>query len=191
MTLGIRLLKLASLTSIIVLCALPAAGAETAAGWRDTYDVVMRWINFIILAVLLIKYAYPPLKHFLNIKQKEINAEIRKLETEKQTVLEALNESIAAGKAHDQHIDMMRDKIAAEGEDRKQQIIEDAKTQCDQMIVNARRRIENDLKKATQQLRVELVDAAVDQAARVLPQKMTDHDNQRILEHFLDADVAR
>ena len=60
-----------------------AFGAEESGNWRSTYDVVMLWLNFLILVFLLIKFAKDPIKNFLKGQQDELSKEIGGLEQQR------------------------------------------------------------------------------------------------------------
>ncbi len=50
-----------------------AMATETAtAPWRETYDLVLRYINFIILVVIIVKYGKEPIKKFLKLQKDDI-----------------------------------------------------------------------------------------------------------------------
>ena len=42
-----------------------AQAADGTGDWRPVFDLVMRWVNFLILAFLLIKFSRVPIKNFL------------------------------------------------------------------------------------------------------------------------------
>ena len=62
------------------------AAEETGGGWRETYDMVLRWINFVILAVIIVKYARKPLKDFIFGQRKNLIRELERKEGFKYTV---------------------------------------------------------------------------------------------------------
>ena len=66
-TFGNRLMRQGALFLIIpiwLLLAESAGAAEAAGDWRPMYDLILRYVNFIILAFLIIKYARKPLVNF-------------------------------------------------------------------------------------------------------------------------------
>ena len=58
--------------TIVLFCTVDALAAETQGFTRSDWDAIMRWVNFIILAVLIIKYARKPLSSFLQNKVDEV-----------------------------------------------------------------------------------------------------------------------
>ena len=65
--------------------AVEVLAAEGGGGWRPTYDIIMKWVNFGILAFIFFKFARRPLKNFLSDKKNEISLQIKKLEDELHT----------------------------------------------------------------------------------------------------------
>ena len=47
------------------LLAIPAFAAGETGGWRSTYDEIMRWLNFGIFVLVIVKFARIPLANFL------------------------------------------------------------------------------------------------------------------------------
>ena len=57
---------------IILLWMATSVGAAETAAWRPTYDLVMRWVNFLILVIIIVKYMRKPLGDFIAGKQREV-----------------------------------------------------------------------------------------------------------------------
>ena len=83
------------LTCLIMLhlSAFDVLAAENSGGWRPIFDLAMRWINFLILAFLIIKFSRVPIKKFLAGKKQDIADEIGGLEAEKEEILRQIDES--------------------------------------------------------------------------------------------------
>jgi F-type H+-transporting ATPase subunit b len=168
---------------LFLLVMLPGIAVAAGPSWRPTYDLVMRWVNFFILAGIIFKYGREPLKNFLAQQKEDVLKEIDTLEAEKERILGEIRSA-------DQHVEENRQKLAntkerliAQGESQKQRIIEQAQNQSTIMIDEARKKMENRILQAKEKLKMELADLAFDQALKQLPQVITDADNQ----HFFDA----
>ena len=163
--------------------------AEEGGGWRPIYDVVMLWINFGILAFLLIKFLRVPIRDFFETKRDEVAAEIRQIETEKEKALARVEEAEAMLADHEQRLELVKTRILQEGQRVKEKIIEDAQEQSRVMMEEAKRRIDNRIYQAQQELRAELIDAAIDIATDRLPEEITEGDNQNYIKLYLEAAV--
>ena len=159
--------------------------AEEAGGWRETYDLVLKWVNFIILASLIIKYARTPLKDFLKGQREKIAADIRKKEKEKDTAAAEVEEIKTALNEGEARFKDLKDRIVEQGKKRKEQIVEEAKMQSRQRLAETRKRVESQILEAKKRLKAELVDTAFELALQRLPKAITSEDNQKFLDQFL------
>ncbi len=159
--------------------------AEEAGGWRETYDLVLKWVNFIILASLIFKFARTPLKDFVKGQREKISANIRKKEKDKNTAVADVEEIKTALKEGEARFKDLKDRIVEQGKKRKEQIVKEAKEQSRQMLVETQKRVENQILEAKKRLKAELVDAAVERALQWLPKEITSQDNQKFLNRFL------
>jgi F-type H+-transporting ATPase subunit b len=165
--------------------AFEALGADNAVGWRPTFDVVMRWVNFLILAVLLIKLTKVPIKSFLEGKKQDIADEIKGLESEKEELLRQIDENQNLLENSKGRLAELKKRIIAQGEKNKQRIIEDAEQEAKIMLASAKQKIESRIMEARETLKSELVDTAVAIAMEKLPEKITEEVNQRLIATFI------
>ncbi len=164
-----------------------AIAADEGAGWRPVFDLVMRWINFLILAFLLIKFLRLPLKNFLEGKKEDIAAEIEELETHKEQMLRQIDQNRQQIENSKERLSQLKETIIAQGEKNKVKIIADAERESKILLESAKKKIESRISDAQQLLKAELVDDAIALAMKKLPQKITDQDNQKFIEAFIDS----
>lgn len=178
-------LLLAAFLSVFVCCG-NAFAAETAAGWRPTYDLVMMWINFLILVFLAFKFGKAPIMKFLQGQKSEISKEINNIEEKKNEITDKVKQALKTLDESDIHLAKLKEKILEQGEKQKQLIIKDAEQQCGFMLATGRRKIENHIMQAEATFRAELIDAATERALEILPQKITQEDNRKKLNEYLE-----
>jgi len=166
---------------------LPELALAGDPAWRPTYDIAMRWVNFIILAGVIFKYAREPIKDFLTLRKGDVVAQIDELDAEKSRILDEIKAARQKGDANRARFEEMKQRLIAQGETRKQQIIKQAKQQSAMMIEETRRKMENRIVQAKAGLTSELLDTAIDQAMTQLPGLMTDGDNQRMLDEYVQS----
>lgn len=169
----------------------PAFAADSAQNWRPTFDLVMRWLNFAILAFLIIKYARTPIRDFFKSRRLELADEIGKLEKEKQDALREVDENLQLLEDSGARFKELKQRISAQGERNKQQIIQEAQQESKIMLESARQKIEYHLIEARDKLKVELVDSAITIAMDRLPKEMTAEDNQKWIDKFLASTNAK
>jgi len=161
-----------------------AWAAESAGEWRPIYDLVMRWVNFIILAFIIVKFGRTPLKNFLQNRQADIASQIEELEQEKADVLAEVDQNLKAIDASQERFENMKTRIMHHGEKRKKEIIEAGKTESANLINGAKRKIQNQIHTAEERLRTELIDTAFGIALERLPALVNAADNERKIEEF-------
>jgi F-type H+-transporting ATPase subunit b len=168
------------------------AGIALAAdgGWRPTYDLVMRWLNFLILAGVIVRYARQPVKTFLQGRSAEVRIEIDALEEQKAAAVaevSALRKRLVDSEAR---MAEMKTRLLADGERRKAALIEQAELESAMMLKDAERKIDGLLHHAQRSLRSEIVDGAIEMAMERLPKEIRTEDHQRLMSDFFQVAAA-
>ena len=171
----------------LLMLLLPESAMAGDPEWRPVYDVAMRWVNFLILVAVIVKYGREPIKEFLKFKKEDMVAQIDALDSEKARILDDIKAAQMQGEANQVRFKEMKQRLIAQGETRKQQIIEQAKQQSAMMLEETRRKMENRIVQAKAGLKVELLDMAIDQATKQLPGMITDKDSQRLLDEYMSS----
>ena len=162
-----------------------ALAAEEVGNWRSIFDLVMRWVNFAILAFILIKYAKTPLKNFLGEKRQEIARQIDRIEQEKNTAQQKIKETLKALEDSKIRFTKMKQRIIEDGEKKKEKIIAEARQESQILMESARKKIDNQFLEAQKALKSELAEMAVSLAMEKLPAEITEEDNQKWVNAFL------
>lgn len=162
-------------------------GAEThgASSWRETYDPIMKWVNFAILLFVIVKYAGPPLMNFLRAQGRDIEREMAKIETYKAEILHQLKQVQKKLSQSDARMAEIRERIIEEGKRRKAALILEAETECQRMIESAAKKSEAYLLEAKRKLREEMVDIATDRALELLPRIVKKEDREKMVASYL------
>jgi len=163
-----------------------ALAADSTQNWRPIFDLVMRWLNFAILAFLIIKYARTPIRDFFKSRKMELADKIGKLEQEKQAALREVDENLKLLEDSSARFEELKQRISAQGERNKQKIIQDAQQESNILLEGAKQKIEQHIIEARNKLKVELIDSAIAIAMEKLPQEMTAADSQKWIDKLLD-----
>lgn len=169
----------------LLAAAVEVMAAEGGGGWRPTYDIIMKWLNFAILVFLFIKFARRPLKNFLSDKREEIALQIKTLADEKNRLQQRIREAKTELKESVVRLEELKERIVQMGERRKLEIIEDARQESRMIIESTKQKIEGRIILARNRLKAEMIDAAAEKALEQLPGIMTADDNQKLLEQFM------
>ena len=169
------------------LSAFDVLAAESSGGWRPVFDLVMRWVNFLILAFLIIKFSRAPLKKFLEGKKQDIADEIGGLEAEKEEILRQIDESKKQLENSRERLAVLKKRIVTQGERNRQMIIDEAELEGKMMLQSAQQKVESRILEARQLFKSELVDSAITLATKLLPEKITEEDNQKFIDAFMSS----
>ena len=130
---ALRTVRPAIVFGILGLCVLLTGGdalaGEEAGNWRKTYDLGMMWVNFLILALVLIRFGRQPIKDFLNDKKDEISLEIKRAEQEKALAEEKIQEAVKTLEESEVRFAKIKTRLVEQGKKERQKIIENAKKQ--------------------------------------------------------------
>jgi F-type H+-transporting ATPase subunit b len=176
---------------LLHLSAYEVLAAENSGDWRPIFDLVMRWVNFLILAFLLIKFSRTPIKNFLAGKKQEIADAIGELEAEKEEILHQIEESKKQLQNSQERLAELKKRIIAQGEKNKQKIIEEAELESNMMLKSAKQKMDSRVVEARQVLKTELVDTAIALAINMLPGQITEEDNQKFVDTFISSATSK
>ncbi|MBC7357258.1 MAG: F0F1 ATP synthase subunit B [Desulfacinum sp.] len=164
----------------------PANASSTVFGIeRAVWDLAWRWINFGILMFFLVKYLKDPLVNFLKGRREQIaqvfeglkekEEALKRQQEEQEALLAQLDEKIESIRAYYHEIGQEeKEKILAQAELTRRQILEDAKIAAEREFEEAKKRF-----------RAEVVDMAVALAEQRLKKKITKKDQTNLLQAYL------
>ena len=172
---------------LLHLSAFEVQAADSSGDWRPLFDLVMRWVNFLILAFLLIKFSRAPIKKFLADKKQAIADQIGELETEKDQILRQIEESKQQLKNSQKRLSELKERIVAQGEKNKQKMIAEAELESKMLLKSAKEKMDHRIVEARQVLKAELIDTAIARAIEMLPGKITEEDNRKFIDVFVSS----
>ncbi len=153
---------------------------------RSIWDLALKYINFIILVVVIVKYAREPLKDFLMGERTKTARTIEQAEEKKRLAEEKLREGQEQLQISEDRLAQIQERIVTEGERRKEQMIADAQEESRLMMTAAQNRIEGQIREAYETIRGELIDLAYESALARLPGIVTATDQQDLVRAWLD-----
>jgi F-type H+-transporting ATPase subunit b len=159
--------------------------ADNSANWRPTYDLVMRWLNFVILAFLLVKFGKNPLMNMLRQRKEELQREIKRAEEQRKNAEAKANEARQQLDEGVARLEEIKQKIIKQGETRKKEIIQEAQAESRILLMEAKRRIDNQILSTKKMFKAKMIDEAMKTVFEKLPQHITQADNQKFLDQYL------
>ena len=167
-----------------------AEGAEAAkGGLLSPSGGLMFWtlIIFLILFFVLSRYAFKPITAAVAAREKALEDAIAGAKADREAAAKLLAE-------HQAQLDAARgeaQKLIVEGrqvgEKVRAEMIEETRSQQQEMLERARREIESEKVKAIADLRREAVELAIAGAGKVIEKNLDDASNRQIVESFLSS----
>ena len=176
---------------ISISIAFAAAEGEGGHDSKEWIDLGKKAFDFIILVGLLYWLLAAQIKEFFSGRRVEI----------KKTLEESVEKKAEAEKKYREYsekidkasveIDGIFEMIKAQGITEKQKIIEDAEKAAIKMKEDARTRIEQELKGASDQLKAQAIQLSVQMAEEILKRSITAQDHETMVKEYMDKVVIK
>jgi len=158
-----------------------------AAGIMDLDPGLTIWtaITFLILLVVLSKYAFGPIVKMLDERERTIRDAIdqakrereeaeRLLASQKETLLKAQREAAEIAKRNQQEMEAFRVQLTAQ-----------AKKEADELVASARKQIAEEKGKAVAELRAQVADLAVAAASRIVRSSLDEKAQRQLVDEYI------
>jgi F-type H+-transporting ATPase subunit b len=163
------------------------ASPVLAAGIMDLNPGLTLWtaITFLLLILVLGKYAFGPIVKMLDERERNIRdaidqaknerAEAEKLlAQQKDSLLKAQRDAAELAKRSQQEMEAYRSQLTAQ-----------AKKESDELVANARKQIEEEKTKAVAELRAQVADLAVGAASRIVKSSLDDKTQRQLVDEYI------
>ncbi len=183
-------LFLSLLVVLASVCVAYASGGEgdSSSQWKG---FAFKTLNSIIIIGFLVWMLAPKIKGFFAGRRQEIKESLESTAVQKADAEKQYREYAEKIDKASLEIDGIFDMIKAQGDVEKQKIIEDANKVAEKMKEDARARIEQELKKASGQLRSEAVALSVQMAEEILKKNITAQDHETMVKEYMDKVVNK
>jgi len=159
--------------------------AELWLGW------LQKTFNFVVLVGLLFWLLSAKMKEFFTGRRAEIKETLEKSVEKKAEAEKKFREYSEKLDKASSEIDGIFEMIKAQGVTEKQKIIEDAEKTAKKMKEDAQARIEQELKKASDQLKAQAVQASVQMAEEILKRNITAQDHETMVKEYMEKVVIK
>ena len=159
--------------------------AELWLGW------IQKTFNFVVLVGLLYWLLAVKTKEFFAGRRVEIKESLEKAVERKAEAEKKFREYSEKLDKAATEIDGILDMIKAQGVTEKQKIIQDAERTAQKMKEDAQARIEQEMKKATDDLKAQAVDLSVKMAEEILKRSITQDDHKSMVKEYIDKVVTK
>ena len=153
---------------------------------RASWDLMMRWINFLILTAVIIKYARAPVTAFLKDKRTETARTIEEIERKKQLAEEKIKARQIELQASKERLKLIQDRIISQGQRQKEKMIAAAQQESRIMLEAAHTKISGRIRNAREIIRSEIIETATEKALQKMPAMMTKKDHDQLVHLWME-----
>ncbi|MCE5211068.1 MAG: F0F1 ATP synthase subunit B [Deltaproteobacteria bacterium] len=185
--------SIAALFALLITAGLAfASEAEGGHGGAELWKSFgLKTFNFIVLVGLLWWLLAAKIKEFFVGRRAEIKESLEKAVDRKAEAEKKYREYSDKIDKASTEIDGIIEMIKAQGATEKQKIIEDAERTARKMKEDAQARIEQEMKKATEQLKAQTVELSVQMAEEILKRSITQDDHKAMVKEYIDKVVIK
>lgn len=158
---------------------------------KNWMDFTWRLINFVVLAWFLWWLLAKKVKDFFMGRRTDIKTALEKAVADKEEAEKKFKEYESKLTRATEEIDQIRGMIRAQGEVEKVKLIDDAKKAAEKMKEDAKVRMEQEFKNASNQLRKEAVQLSVEMADELLKRNITPADHENMVRDYIDKVVNK
>ena len=163
-----------------------SGGGEGHGGGSQWKDFAWKTLNSVIIIGFLVWMLAPKIKGFFAGRRQEIKETLESTVVQKADAEKQYREYAEKIDKASLEIDGIFEMIKAQGVVEKKKIIEDADKVAQKMKEDAKARIEQELNKASGQLRSEAVALSVQMAEEILKKNITAQDHEAMVKEYMD-----
>jgi F-type H+-transporting ATPase subunit b len=154
----------------------------------DINPGLMVWtvVTFVVLLLVLSKYAWKPLLKSLQEREDNIRDALGQAEKARAEASELVKQNeVNLARAEEEYQKIVREGKAF-AEKLKEEIVAKANAQAQRQLQQAKEEIQRDVDAARQQLRTEVADLAVQAAGKILDESLDAQKHRKIVDNFLN-----
>jgi F-type H+-transporting ATPase subunit b len=158
-----------------------------AGGIADINPGLTLWtaITFLLLLVVLSKFAWGPIVKMLNEREGTIREAIESAKKERAEAEKLMAEQKAALAAATREAAALAKRNQAEVETLRQELTAKARKEADELVASARKQIVEEKAKAVTELRGMVADLAIEAAGRLVKANLDDKAQRALVEDYL------
>jgi F-type H+-transporting ATPase subunit b len=152
----------------------------------STSQIFAQVVSFLILLAVMRAFVWKKFLKLLDDRKLRIASETEKIEAAKSAAESIKAEYESKIGAMDVVARAKIEEAVAEGERIAKEIIEKARFEAEKAGMNAREMIGEEIKKAREDLRKDIVDIAISVAEKVIEERITDTTDRKLVEDFVN-----
>jgi len=142
-------------------------------------------ITMIIFLWVMNKYVVPPISESLNEREGRIKDSLESAEKALERAEKISEDNEKALREAEVKAQKIRKEAIEEAEELREERIEKSKEEANQMIAHAKQAIEQEKKRALNELRDEVADLAVQSASRIIDAELDTQKNHKLVDSYI------
>jgi F-type H+-transporting ATPase subunit b len=158
-----------------------------AAGIMDLRPGLTLWtaITFLLLGVVLSKYAWGPIVKMLDERERTIREAIEQAKKERAAAERMLTEQTASLSAAQREAAALAQRSRQEVEVLRADLTARARKEADELVASARQQIQDEKSKALAELKGQVVDLAIEAAGRLIEASLDEKSQRALVEDYI------
>ena len=151
----------------------------------NIWAFLVQLFAFIILIIVVTKFAYKPVRKYLDKRSELLNSEKKETESLNQKAKENILESEKKLAEVRDNASKITDDAREKAKLEKENILKEANQEANKVKTNAYKAIEEEKSKAKQEIKEDIVDVAFTMTSKLLEREVSDEDNKKIVDDFV------
>ncbi|RME49312.1 MAG: hypothetical protein D6795_11795 [Deltaproteobacteria bacterium] len=157
-------------------------GEASSIPWKD---LALQFTNLLLYLIILYATAGKALRKFVLNRHNRIRQEIEDAAEAKRSAEERHGQIMEKLAHQEDEFAELRAEVRKEAEEEKARILTQARKSAERIVAEAHRTVEQETRQARHEIRRFMVENAVELAERVLREKMTEKDQQKLVNDYL------
>ncbi len=179
-----RLERSCAVTPLLALAVLMPASALAASGENATADLLWRVANLALLLGVLVVFARKPMQAFFQDRRERIQGELQSAAQLRKEAEQRYAKWQRQLVDLDAELERLRATARERAEAERERILADARAAAERIRSDAHVAVEQELRRAREQLREEASALSIQLASELLQAQVTDTDRDRLLDEF-------
>jgi F-type H+-transporting ATPase subunit b len=180
-----RLLRSRALAPLLAVAVLTPAPALAAGGESGVADLIWRVVNLALLLAVLFFLARKPVQAFFRDRRERIQGELQSAAQLRKEAEERYAKWQRQLVDLDDELERVRTTARERAEAERERILADARAAAERIRSDAHVAVEQELRRAREQLREEASALSIQLASELLREQVTNTDRDRLLEEFI------
>ena len=151
----------------------------------NIWAFLVQLLAFIVLIIVVTKFAYKPVRKYLDKRSQFLNYERKEAEELKQKAKENFYESEKKLAEVRDNASKIIDEAREKGKSEREIILKEANLEAQKVKANAYKTIEEEKSKAQKEIKEDIVDVAFSMTSKLLEREVNTKDNEKLVDDFV------